>query len=198
MPDKKNQTKRTRREFLKDAAVLGGTVASGGVLTAVPSTAVHPKPEIIVKEVQVQLQKAIGHVERNLQTCAGCRTCEAVCALSHDGVVSPSLARTWIIDHIAEGRRIEGYTCQQCNSPNCLQSCPLQAISVDPKTGARVIDLNKCQGLQLCIKACPQYPNSPIKFDATRKKAVKCDLCGGDPLCVKYCPEGAITLVKGV
>jgi len=100
------------------------------------------------------------------------------------------------MDHLVGGHQIEGVTCKQCNSPNCVQSCPLQAITIDAKTGARVIDPKKCQGLQLCIKACPQYPNSPIKFDAARKIAIKCDLCGGDPLCIKYCPESALTLVK--
>jgi carbon-monoxide dehydrogenase iron sulfur subunit len=148
--------------------------------------------------VQVQLKKAIGYIERDLFTCAGCRTCEAVCSLSHEGANSPSFARTWITDYILEGRRIEGITCKQCNSPNCLQACPVQAIVIDAKTGARVIDPKKCQGAKLCIKACPQYPNSPIKFDAARKIAIKCDLCGGEPLCVKYCPESSLTLVKGV
>jgi carbon-monoxide dehydrogenase iron sulfur subunit len=189
MPDKKNQAKRTRREFLKDAAVLGGAVVAGGIIAP-------PAPQTVAKEVQVQLPKAIGHIERNLQTCAGCRTCEAVCSLSHEGANSPAFARTWIIDHLVGGHQIEGYTCKQCNSPNCVQSCPLQAITKDAKTGARVIDPNKCKGLQLCIKACPLYPNSPIRYDAARKIAIKCDLCGGDPLCIKYCPESALTLVK--
>ena len=144
----------------------------------------------------MELHRAIGYVKRNLDTCTGCRTCEAVCSLSHDGVVSPGLARTGIIDYIKEGHRIEGYTCKQCNSPECLYICPVEAIYVDQKTGARVIDTKTCTGCKLCIQACPQYPNSPIIYDPERNICLKCDLCGGDPLCVKFCPEAALTFIK--
>lgn len=153
---------------------------------------------LAAKDAQAKFPKAMGHVERDLKSCAGCRTCEAVCSLSHEGVVSPTLARTGITDHVLEGRRIEGYVCRHCDLPRCLLACPVKAIYVDPKTGARVIDPEKCQGNMLCIKACPWYPNSPIKFDPRRNISVMCDLCGGDPLCVKYCPEGALRLVKKV
>jgi len=187
MPDEK-QVKSSRRDFLKTAAVVGTGVLTGAAL---PLTAEAEK-----KAAAADWPAAMGHVERNVDTCAGCRTCEAVCALSHDGVVSPALARTWITDYILEGRRIEGVTCTQCTLPECALACPAGAIVPDPKTGARVVDQKKCLGLGLCVKACPQYPNSPVKLIASTKKAIKCDLCGGDPLCVKYCPEAAMTFVK--
>jgi anaerobic carbon-monoxide dehydrogenase iron sulfur subunit len=139
---------------------------------------------------------AIGCIQRNLETCAGCRTCEAVCSLSHEGVVSPGLARTGITDYVKEGRRIEGYSCRQCNRPECLSICPSEAIFIDDKTGARVIDPQKCNGCQLCIQACPQYPNTPIMYDPERQICVKCDLCGGQPLCIKFCPQAALTFQK--
>ena len=59
------------------------------------------------KKCPTDLQQAMGHIVRNADACAGCRTCEAVCSLSHEGVVSPALARTWIVDYILEGHRIE-------------------------------------------------------------------------------------------
>ncbi len=185
MPDEKDELKTTRRAFLKNAAVVGTGVLAGATL---PLTA--------EKAAAADWPPAMGHVERNVDTCAGCRTCEAVCALSHEGAASPSLARTWITDYILEGRRIEGITCKQCTLPECALACPVNAIVPDPKTGARVVDATKCQGLGLCVKACPQYPNSSVKLVASTKKAIKCDLCGGDPLCVKYCPESAMTFVK--
>ncbi len=148
------------------------------------------------QEMSLDFQKAIGYIKRNNETCAGCRTCEAVCSLGHEGVVAPRLARTGITDYLKEGRRIEGYTCKQCNNPECLYACANKAIFIDPKTGARVIDEKKCKGCKLCIQACPQYPNSPIMYDPGRNICVKCDLCGGDPLCVKFCPEAALTFVK--
>ena len=147
-------------------------------------------------EISRELQQAIGHVSRNVETCAGCRTCEAVCSLSHEGVVSPALARTWIVDYILEGRRIEGYTCNQCKGPECWYACPPKALSIDKATGARVIDPEKCIGCKLCMEACPQYPNTPIRYDAEREICIKCDLCGGDPLCVKFCPEGSLHFIK--
>ncbi len=144
----------------------------------------------------MKLQRAAGYIKRDLETCAGCRVCEAVCSLSHDGVVSPSLARTGITDYLKEGRRIEGYACKQCDTPECLLNCPLEAIYIDRKTGARVIDPGKCKGCKLCIKSCPMYPNSPIMYDADRKICIKCDLCSGEPLCVKFCPEACLAFVK--
>jgi carbon-monoxide dehydrogenase iron sulfur subunit len=143
-----------------------------------------------------KLPKAKGYIERNLETCAGCKVCEAVCSLSHHGVVSPSLARTWIVDYILEGHRIEGYTCKQCESPNCFYVCPTGALSIDKSTGARVIDPLKCKGCKLCMRACPQFPNAPIRYDQERKICFKCDLCDGDALCVKYCPEASLIFIK--
>jgi carbon-monoxide dehydrogenase iron sulfur subunit len=191
----KKQKELTRRDFVKGTAVgaVGGLVV-GSVGTALGGAAGMAKGGT----VKVQLRKAMGHVKRDLQPCTGCRTCEAVCSLSHEGANSPSFARTWIIDYLVEGHRIEGYTCKQCNAPNCLQACPYGAISADTKSGARVINPKKCKGCKLCIEACPQYPNSPIMFDAARQIAIKCDLCGGSPLCIKYCPESALTLEKEV
>jgi Fe-S-cluster-containing hydrogenase component 2 len=217
--EKETPKKVTRRDFIRDAAVLGGAVTGAGVLAGCGPEAPPPPPEVIketvevekvvekevpvevikevIKEVPVELQQAIGYIERDLETCAGCRTCEAVCTLSHDGVVSPALARTWIVDYILEGRRIEGYTCKQCQGPECLYACPVEgALYIDEATGARVIDPEKCIGCKLCLEACPQYPNTPIRYDAQREICVKCDLCGGDPLCVKYCPESSLSFVK--
>jgi len=149
-----------------------------------------------INNVIIDLPPAIGHIERNTETCAGCRTCEAVCSLSHEGVISPSLARTWIIDHVLEGRHIESITCKQCKNAPCFYACSVGAFYIDKNSGARIIDEEKCIGCQACIKACPQYPNSPIRFDPVRNVAIKCDLCGGQPLCVKYCPEAALRIVQ--
>jgi Fe-S-cluster-containing hydrogenase component 2 len=218
MTEKETPKKVTRRDFIRDAAVLSGAGVLAGcgpgtpaatpeviketvevtkvVEKEVPVEVIKEVPVEVIKEVPAELQQAIGYIERNVEACSGCRTCEAVCTLSHDGVVSPALARTWIVDHIRSSV-IEGYTCKQCQGPECLWACPVEgALYIDPTTGARVIDPEKCIGCKLCLEACIQYPNSLIRYDAQREICVKCDLCGGEPLCVKFCPESALSLVK--
>jgi Fe-S-cluster-containing hydrogenase component 2 len=184
----------TRRDFIKGAAVgaVGGLVVGGsaGVLVA-PGKEVQVE---VVKEVPVEvpvaLQQAIGHIAYNPENCAGCRTCMAVCSLYHEGAVQPELARIQVVAPVLKIFDAQGVTCKQCQGPECLEACPVPgALYIDEKTGARVIDAEKCTGCKVCIEACPQYPNTPIRFDAEKNVAIKCDLCGGDPQCVKFCPK---------
>jgi Fe-S-cluster-containing hydrogenase component 2 len=190
----------SRRRFLFGSGmVVGGAVAAGvagsalaptkveagGGETAVASAAQDP----CVQGGPAPLQKAMGYVSYNAANCAGCRTCMAVCSLFHDGVVNPVLSRIQIVAPVLKIFEAQGTTCKQCEGPECLYACPTGALHVDPQTGARVIDQNVCIGCQRCNKACPQYPNSPIRFNAETKKSLKCDLCGGDPQCVKFCPK---------
>ncbi|MFC2041306.1 4Fe-4S dicluster domain-containing protein [Chloroflexota bacterium] len=136
------------------------------------------------------------HIVLDAESCAGCSVCEIICALSHDGVVSPHFSRLRITDYYVEGHRIEGYVCKQCTSAECLRVCrtkATKALYVDKETGAKVIDTEKCNGCQLCMLSCPQYPNAPIFYNAEKGVCFKCDLCSGDPLCVKFCPENALS-----
>ena len=127
------------------------------------------------------------------EICSGCRTCEAVCSLSHEGVVSPGLSRIQVITWPFEGYRSEVYPCLQCEDAPCLAACPVDAISVDETTAALVIDGEACTGCRACMEACPQKP-SRIRCQPDKNICIKCDLCGGEPLCVKYCMEGALSV----
>jgi carbon-monoxide dehydrogenase iron sulfur subunit len=143
----------------------------------------------------------MNHIVLDTDKCAGCSTCEAVCSLSHEGMVSPQLARLRIINYYVEGNRIEGYMCRQCNGAECLRICRLKgarALYHDKQTGAKVIDPETCDGCRLCMEACPQFPHSVIFFDPVRNICYKCDLCGGEPLCVKFCPEAALSFYEEV
>ena len=201
MPNEEEAAKKvSRKEFVKGAVVGGAGVAATGVLascapaaTPIPTEAAPAATPIIkeiIKEVPVELQKATGYVAYNPENCAGCQTCMAVCSLYHDGACNPELARIQVIAPVLKIFDTEGYTCKQCEGPECLYACPVEgALYIDEATGARVIDAEKCIGCKLCLEACPQYPNSPIRYDAEREICLKCDLCGGDPQCVKFCPK---------
>ena len=115
-------------------------------------------------------------------------------ALGHGDQCGPGLARLRVEQKSSDIWNTAITTCKQCETPICLYACQSKsvgALHVDETTGARVIDQDKCIGCQMCIKACPQYPNSPIRYNAQTGKSFKCDLCGGEPKCVKYCPLSA-------
>jgi Fe-S-cluster-containing hydrogenase component 2 len=75
-----------------------------------------------------------------------------------------------------------------------MQVCPVNAIDVDPATGAKIVLDPVCVGCKLCVIACPF---GTIFFDASSETAAKCDLCAGDPACARACPTGAIQSVSG-
>ena len=152
------------------------------------------REEVVVKEVSIP--RSMGSIAVDTDKCMGCRSCEAVCALYHEGKFSPELSRIRVVKDWGEpGSPIDTefglLTCRQCPKPKCLEACPEDAISADPKTGARAIDPEKCTGCQICIEACLFTP-ARVYFNAEMEKAIKCDLCGGDPQCVKICPTSAL------
>ncbi len=83
--------------------------------------------------------------------------------------------------------------CNQCNSPPCVQVCPVQA-TYHTKEGVVLVDRNACIGCRYCIQACPYG----ARFLDPRLKVVdKCTWCyhriskGLIPACVEVCPVGA-------
>ena len=70
-----------------------------------------------------------------------------------------------------------------------MQACPVNAIAIDPTTGAKIVLDRACVGCHLCTIACPF--GTVFTLPAT-DKAGKCNLCGGSPACATACPTGAI------
>lgn len=140
--------------------------------------------------IKVPLSKGVLLV--NEKMCAGCSSCVFACCLSHEGVAQPTLSRIKVDNIRYEDWDNLAKPCLQCVDPQCMRYCPCNAIYVDKKTGARVINQELCIGCQECMKHCP-YDPPRIAYNKVTMKAVKCDLCGGDPECVKSCPFGALT-----
>ncbi|UCH98573.1 MAG: 4Fe-4S dicluster domain-containing protein [Candidatus Aminicenantes bacterium] len=127
----------------------------------------------------------------NHEKCTGCRLCELVCSVFHEGVSNPSRSRINIIKWEAEGLYIP-MSCQQCEDAPCMTICPVKAISRDQALDYVKIDYNVCIGCRSCVAVCPF---GAMGFNVIDKKVFKCDFCEGDPQCVRFCDVKAIEYV---
>ena len=84
--------------------------------------------------------------------------------------------------------------CLHCLEPQCVDACPIDAI-VQMDSGAVVVDLNVCTGLQYC--GCP-FDVLRWEKNVEQPRARKCTFCwdrleqGKEPACAKTCPPNAI------
>ncbi len=125
------------------------------------------------------------------EKCTGCRLCEMVCSVFHNGASNPSRSRIRVIKWEFIGFYLP-ITCQNCEKPFCVEVCPTGACHRDLNTHAVLIDENKCIGCRTCIIACPFGAPS---FDWVEHVTVKCDYCDGEPQCVRFCEPSAIQYV---
>lgn len=135
-----------------------------------------------------------------LTDCIRCRSCEAACSFWKEGKVNPALSRIrvfpkeleWIMGESAN--IVEVKVCRQCPGiPPCVLACPVDAIERSPKTGAVIIDDEKCIRCGRCVEECPY---DAIWYNKATNKILKCDLCGGQPKCVEWCPVNVLKYVK--
>ena len=126
------------------------------------------------------------------QKCTGCRLCELVCAVSHDGISNPARSRIRVMKWEAEGLYIP-MSCQQCQDAPCMNVCPVKAISRDEQMGRISVDYDACIGCRSCVGVCPF---GAMSFNAIDKQVFKCDLCDGDPQCVRFCEEKAVDFIE--
>jgi DMSO reductase iron-sulfur subunit len=88
-------------------------------------------------------------------------------------------------------------SCNHCDQPACLKSCPVNAIS-KRADGIVLIDQDRCIGCRYCVFACPY--GAP-RIDTDTGKVSKCTMCvhridaGLRPACEATCLTGAITFV---
>jgi Fe-S-cluster-containing hydrogenase component 2 len=144
-------------------------------------------PGQIRREV-LSMQKSL-HLDPN--KCTGCLQCEMACAWEKYQTFTIAKSRIKVFTFHHEGRFVP-YTCTQCDEAWCLIACPVDAIELDPVTGAKIVLEPTCVGCKVCTIACPF---GTINYVAQTGKVQKCDLCDGAPACAKACPTGAITYV---
>ena len=125
------------------------------------------------------------------EKCTGCRLCELVCSVKHEGVSNPARSRIKIVKWEWEGRYVP-MSCQQCESAPCMAICPVKAISRNGDMGRVEVDYDVCIGCRMCIAICPF---GAMSFDTLARKVIKCDFCDGDPQCVRFCEPGAVQYV---
>ena len=124
-----------------------------------------------------------GYLLIDTKKCSGCMSCMMACSLAHEGGINLNHARIQIKKNVFgtyPDDDIEQYVCRQCADAPCVAACRFGALTVDPVSGVRVIDEEKCTGCRLCMKAC-SYDPSRIVFDYDRRVALKCDLCSNTP-----------------
>jgi Fe-S-cluster-containing hydrogenase component 2 len=124
--------------------------------------------------------------------CTGCRLCELVCAVSHDGISNPARSRIRVMKWEAEGLYVP-MTCQQCQDAPCLNVCPVKAISRDEELGRVKVDYDICIGCRSCVSVCPF---GAMIFNSRDRRVLKCDVCDGDPQCVRFCEVKAVEFIE--
>ncbi len=203
----------SRREFFKRAGKnTGGVVAGLTLFQGLISPAQAHRSE----DDLCELPKVKFQLRFDPKLCAGCGYCEIACAQFHEGDAGTTHRNHFIAKPLIKSMGVSPISanapgwpqplamatfadfsanefCRQCDSPECLDICPENAIYVDPKTGARIVDEEKCVGCGECVEAC-QF--DMIHLNPETEKAYKCDLCGGEPQCVTWCPTKAITFHK--
>jgi len=137
--------------------------------------------------------------------CSGCKTCQIACKDKNDLGIGIHWRRvyeitggSWKKEGDAWKSNVIAYnislSCNHCEDPICLRSCPTKAIS-KAENGIVIINQDKCMGCKYCSWSCPY---SALQFDIKKGVMTKCDLCedyvreGKNPSCVDACPTRAL------
>jgi len=207
----------TRRQVLKGAgAAVGAFIALDAIGGVTLAAGAAPKTT----------PTSNGVIFPDPTLCIGCLTCEVICSRVHKDAGLSDLPRIRIFNDpnvkvdpaVQEAYPNRGSfhqePCLQCPTAECLYVCPVNALRVEPNTGARIIREDVCVSCNRCAEACP-FPVSGeqnatnqlsfgqmtrISYDPQMDTFTKCDLCywrEGGPACAERCPVN-IRIRQGV
>lgn len=187
-----------RRGFLKTLGAAGACALTAGHAAAAPAGPDEEPCGVLVDTTR----------------CAGCRTCERVCAEAHglpapdesDDVMkvvrSPSERALTVVNRY-ETRAGEVFVkrqCMHCLLPACASACLTRAMFKTPE-GPVVWREKKCMGCRFCMVSCP-FEVPRFEYHSPVPRIVKCSLCwdrlkaGQRPACVENCPAEALVFGK--
>lgn len=193
----------SRREFMEKLAVGGGTLVllSGCASWKLTGTGKPPK------------RKIFQFIAVDYTKCAGCRTCEAVCAAYNSPLYQDGSYKSDIGNPVMSNIRVHSFnpdvdapiTCARCEDTPCVNACP---VDPDPTTGRRALyqddkwgtitnDPERCIACGSCVEACDtQSVGILAQHPETLKPMRMCTLCDGDPQCVEHCPYDALSVLQ--
>ena len=128
------------------------------------------------------------------EKCIQCHGCEVACRVNQPTEVHIYRRR---VENQWEGAypnvkcSTVNTSCRHCVEPECMEICPVNAISKDPETGAVSVDVELCVGCRACERVCP-WGVPQFRED---RKMDKCSICDPNPPCVRDCPTDALELV---
>jgi len=206
----------SRRDLLKGAAPIVAFIALEAIGGVGIASGASPRSTALADAV----------IFPDPQLCIGCLTCEVICSQEHRRAGLSDVPRIRIFNDpevkvspviqaaYPDRGSFHQEPCLQCPTAECLYVCPVDALQVEPRTGARFIREDTCVTCGRCAEACP-FPisdeahatnqltlrqRSRITYDPEKDTFAKCDLCfwrEGGPACVERCPVN-IRIRQGV
>ena len=142
----------------------------------------------------------------DVQRCTGCKTCILACRDKNN--LGPGIRWRRVVE-FSGGKWIKqtdgtltqdvfayyiSVSCNHCQDPVCVTSCPTTAMNQDAN-GIVSVDPQKCVGCRYCQWVCPY---AAPQYDPAIGQVSKCDFCrdeatnNGSPACVAACPTRAL------
>lgn len=137
------------------------------------------------------------------EKCTQCMGCQSACKSWRKlpyGILYRKVINLWDDGNFPHVKNASlSLSCLHCVAPECIESCPVEAISKNTKNGLVEVDEKVCIGCRQCFEACPYDVPQFNEGD----KMQKCDLCTGleglhgVPPCIATCPGKALELAYG-